>query len=86
MSAINEEAQSSSHVPHFRKGALNAAQIRAECPRFRILIIGKANSGKTTILQKVCSAKQDAKPVVYDGEGREDRQEDGQEPTKVLMS
>jgi len=79
MPAANQEAQSSSDAPPVRKGALDAAGIRAECPRFRILVIGKANAGKTTILRKVCNAKPDAKPVICDAEGKEIRQE----PTKV---
>jgi GTPase SAR1 family protein len=32
-----------------------ALEIRAKCPYFRVLIIGRANAGKTTILQKVCN-------------------------------
>jgi GTPase SAR1 family protein len=70
MSATNEEAQSSNNLP-VRQGALSAEEIRAKCPQFRILIIGKANAGKTTILRKVCNAKPDAKPTVYDTKGKE---------------
>ena len=81
MSTANKEAQSSSNLP-VRQGALSAEQIRAECPRFRILIVGKANAGKTTILRKVCNAKPDAKPIVYDAEGKEVLQE---VPTKVRL-
>ena len=86
MSTANKEAQSSSNLP-VRQGALSAEQIRAECPRFRILIVGKANAGKTTILRKVCNAKPDAKPIVYDAEGKEVLQEvPGQQvPTKVRL-
>jgi len=69
MSAANEKSQSSNEALPFRQGALNAEAIRRECPQFRILIIGKANAGKTTILRKVCNAKPDAKPVIYDAEG-----------------
>jgi len=69
MSAANKEAQSSSDLP-VRQGALSVEAIRAECPRFRILIIGKANAGKTTILRKVCNVKPDAKPIVYDENGK----------------
>ena len=74
MSTANKEAQSSSDLPA-RQGALSAKEIRAKCPQFRILIIGKANAGKTTILRKVCNAKPDAKPIVYDAKGKEVRQE-----------
>jgi len=79
MSAANKDAQSPIGALPFRQGALSAEEIRRECPRFRILIIGKANAGKTTILRKVCNAKPDAKPIVYDAEGREVKQA----PTKV---
>ena len=72
MSTAYKEAQSSSELP-VRQGALSAEEIRAACPKFRILIIGKANAGKTTILRKVCNAKPDAKPIVYDAEGKEVR-------------
>ena len=53
-----------------------------ECPQFRILIIGKANAGKTMILRKVCNAKPDAKPIVYDAEGKEVQQA----PTSVQQA
>ena len=71
MSAEHEEPQSTRDDLPFRQGALDAEAIRAECPQFRILIIGKANAGKTTILRKVCNAKPDVKPIIYDAEGRE---------------
>jgi hypothetical protein len=74
MASANNEAHSSSDLP-VRQGALSAEAIRAECPQFRILIIGKANAGKTTILRKVCNVKPDVKPIVYDAEGKEVRQE-----------
>ena len=73
MSAVNEQVQLSSDALPFRRGARDAAAIRAECPQFRILIIGKANAGKTTILRKVCNVKPDTKPTVYDAERKEVR-------------
>jgi signal recognition particle receptor subunit beta len=42
--------------------------IRQETKRFRILIIGNANAGKTTILEKVCQAK-GRNPVFLDAAG-----------------
>jgi hypothetical protein len=81
MASANNEAHSSSDLP-VRQGALSAEAIRAECPQFRILIIGKANAGKTTILRKVCNVKPDVKPIVYDAEGKEVRQETS---TKVRL-
>ncbi|KAG9055297.1 hypothetical protein FS842_002550 [Serendipita sp. 407] len=40
-----------------------AERIRSKCGKFRILIIGRANAGKTTILQRVCNTTEN--PVVY---------------------
>ncbi|KAI6141671.1 hypothetical protein BKA82DRAFT_1006529 [Pisolithus tinctorius] len=36
-------------------------------PRFRILVMGKANAGKTTILQRVCNTTDE--PEIFDGNG-----------------
>jgi len=42
-------------------------KIRGQCPQFRILIIGRANAGKTTILQRVCKTTED--PEVFTPQG-----------------
>ncbi|KAG2045564.1 hypothetical protein BDR06DRAFT_965642 [Suillus hirtellus] len=39
--------------------------------RFRVLIIGRANAGKTTILQKVCNTTNE--PEIYTAEGNKVR-------------
>ena len=39
--------------------------------RFRILVIGRANAGKTTILEKVCKVEQGVKPIVLGANGVE---------------
>jgi len=39
--SANEKFQLPSDALPFRQGALDAEAIRAECPQFRILIIGK---------------------------------------------
>jgi septin family protein len=44
-----------------------AQKLRKKAGRFRILIIGRANSGKTTILQKIC--KTDENPEIFNSEG-----------------
>ncbi|KAF7973843.1 hypothetical protein HWV62_14132 [Athelia sp. TMB] len=44
-----------------------AQRMKRQCDRFRILIIGRANAGKTTILQKVCGTKK--APTICDAEG-----------------
>jgi hypothetical protein len=43
-----------------------------KCPHFRILVIGRANAGKTTILEKVCGVAKGTKPIIHDKEGRSD--------------
>ena len=45
-------------------------KLRYKCPHFRILIIGRANAGKTTILEKVCGVQQGTKPIIYDQNGK----------------
>ncbi|KAI0937866.1 hypothetical protein AcW1_003908 [Taiwanofungus camphoratus] len=40
------------------------------CPQFRVLIIGKANAGKTTILEKMCNVKAGTRPTIYDENGK----------------
>ena len=37
--------------------------------RFRVLIIGRANAGKTTILQRVCNTTE--QPKIFSRDGRE---------------
>ena len=39
------------------------------CPHFCILVIGRANAGKTTILEKVCGVAKGTKPIIYDKDG-----------------
>ena len=39
-------------------------ELRAKYTRFRILVIGRANAGKTTLLQRVCNTTED--PCIYD--------------------
>jgi len=41
--------------------------IREKIGRFRILVVGRANAGKTTLLQRVCNTTED--PEVFDGAG-----------------
>ncbi|KAJ7897403.1 hypothetical protein B0H13DRAFT_1718538 [Mycena leptocephala] len=42
--------------------------IRNECSRFRILVIGRANAGKTTLLKRVCNSVEE--PKIYDEDGK----------------
>ena len=38
--------------------------------QFRVLIIGRANAGKTSILQKICETTEG--PIIYRGKAREE--------------
>ncbi|KAG6914002.1 hypothetical protein DXG01_002956 [Tephrocybe rancida] len=46
---------------------VHADTVRQKAGRFRVLIIGRANSGKTTILKKVCNSTEE--PAIYSGDG-----------------
>ena len=45
-----------------------AYDLRAKYTRFRILVIGRANAGKTTLLQRVCNTTDD--PCIYDNKNK----------------
>jgi septin family protein len=49
------------------RDARRARYIRDKIGRFRILVIGRANAGKTTILQKVCNTTE--QPVIHTASG-----------------
>ncbi|KAJ7124157.1 hypothetical protein C8R44DRAFT_783079 [Mycena epipterygia] len=42
--------------------------LRSECEHFRILVIGRTNTGKTTLLKKVCDSIED--PQIFDPAGK----------------
>jgi len=46
-------------VPTITTDPEEAARLRAKYTHFRILIIGRANVGKTTLLKRVCNTKED---------------------------
>ena len=46
-----------------------AENVRGLTKRFRVLIIGRANAGKTTILQRVCNATE--QPKIFNHKGHE---------------
>lgn len=43
---------------------------RYRCSHFRVLVIGRANAGKTTILEKVCGVDKETEPIIYDMNGK----------------
>ncbi|KAG1802477.1 GTP-binding protein [Suillus variegatus] len=46
---------------------MDPSKIREKIGRFRILIVGRANAGKTTILHRVCNTRDD--PEIYNSAG-----------------
>ena len=58
-------AMSTSSKPHLTTEEIG--KTRAKFQQFRILVIGRANAGKTTILRKVCNTTGD--PTIFDPEG-----------------
>jgi GTPase SAR1 family protein len=56
-------------APVIDKGLEELLKLRQQCPRFRVLVIGRANAGKTTICQKMCNTTDP--PVVRDQNGKE---------------
>lgn len=44
------------------------AKLAKKAGRFRILIVGRANAGKTTILKRICNTTDD--PEIYDKNGK----------------
>ncbi|EDR00513.1 uncharacterized protein LACBIDRAFT_313393 [Laccaria bicolor S238N-H82] len=48
---------------------IRAKNLRIRTGRFRILIIGRANAGKTTILQRICNTTE--QPKIFDLQGHE---------------
>ncbi|KAG2114991.1 GTP-binding protein [Suillus cothurnatus] len=47
---------------------MDPSKIREKIGRFRILVIGRANAGKTTILQRICNTQDN--PEIYDCSGK----------------
>ncbi len=43
--------------------------LRRLCKRFRVLIIGRRNAGKTTILEKMTGSEEGAMPEIRNQEG-----------------
>jgi len=54
---------------------MDAPQVLPEAPnvQFRVLIIGRANAGKTSILQKVCDTTESPDIYKLDREGIRER-------------
>ncbi|KAG6905497.1 hypothetical protein DXG01_002377 [Tephrocybe rancida] len=46
------------------ESSISASELRKKYKHFRILVIGRANAGKTTLLKRVCNTDED--PCIYD--------------------
>ncbi|KIJ99252.1 hypothetical protein K443DRAFT_624684 [Laccaria amethystina LaAM-08-1] len=66
MSLSNTKFQGAGVMERQRKRAKNLRELTG---RFRVLIIGRANAGKTTILQRVCNTTE--QPKIFNREGHE---------------
>ncbi|KIJ91607.1 hypothetical protein K443DRAFT_685866, partial [Laccaria amethystina LaAM-08-1] len=66
MSPSNTEFQGAEDIERQRRRAEN---LRRRARRFRVLIIGRANAGKTTILQRVCNTTE--QPKIFNQSGHE---------------
>jgi hypothetical protein len=49
---------------------LSPEELSRLCKRFRVLIIGRRNAGKTTILEKMTGSEAGAAPEIRDEEGQ----------------
>ena len=66
MSLSETEFQGAGDIERQRKRAQRVRELTA---RFRVLIIGRSNAGKTTILQRVCNTTE--QPKIFNQEGHE---------------
>ncbi len=61
-------SQSATEGPSGSAAEIKDAWIEKRCPFFRVLIIGRANAGKTTVLQRICNTTEDPKIFKRSGE------------------
>ena len=66
MSLTGTEIQPMEDIERQRE---RAQKLRYRTKRFRVLIIGRANAGKTTILQRVCNTTE--QPKIFNQKGDE---------------
>ena len=65
MSLSNVESQGAEDIERQQRRARNLRYLVS----FRVLIIGRANAGKTTILQRVCNTTE--QPKIFNRNGQE---------------
>ncbi|KAJ7871614.1 hypothetical protein B0H13DRAFT_2060407 [Mycena leptocephala] len=62
-SSLNSGAQPVAELPED-----SIIDVRSKCSHFRILVIGRANAGKTTLLKRVCNSVKE--PKIYGKDGK----------------
>ncbi|KIN93024.1 hypothetical protein M404DRAFT_1009248 [Pisolithus tinctorius Marx 270] len=65
--ASNPTIETTPSPATFRMDPENAKEYMAKIKKFRVLVMGRANAGKTTILQRVCNTVD--KPDIFDARG-----------------
>ncbi|KDQ09946.1 hypothetical protein BOTBODRAFT_178675 [Botryobasidium botryosum FD-172 SS1] len=63
---VAAETVSASDEPHVPSAVDELTELREKCRHFRVLVLGRANAGKTTLLKAVCGAAGDPKVVKED--------------------
>lgn len=66
--SVTHEARATAPILNSKKAEKQYAELKKKAGQFRVLILGRANAGKTTILQKICNTTDD--PEVYNRDGR----------------
>ena len=61
------------HISDADETLIQMLRERYLCPHFRILVIGRANAGKTTILEKVCGVAKGTEPSIRNKYGKSDQ-------------
>ncbi|KAI6146812.1 hypothetical protein BKA82DRAFT_1005948, partial [Pisolithus tinctorius] len=66
--SVSPDAVVPTRASDYRLDPTEAKKQIDHIPRFRILVMGRANAGKTTILQRVCNTTD--QPEIFDGKGK----------------
>jgi len=67
--AISRPKTRPAQYVNLERQRIRAKNLRMRTCCFRVLIIGRANAGKTTILQRVCNTRE--QPIIFNPQGHE---------------
>jgi hypothetical protein len=65
---MSSDLQDNKNLDLFETKDAEFQDLRKRCRRFRVLIMGRANAGKTTILERMCQSTEP--PIIKDRQGR----------------